>query len=102
MVKKLNIEDAKRFLCDCPSEQCFWVNNGPVLKNISELSSALKNISDEQFTHHLNHDKNDFSKWIGEVFGDSDLEAALSKAKTRTIAIKRLNERLETLKKIAS
>ncbi len=101
MPKNLSVHDAKRYLSDCPSEQCFWVNNGPILKNIGELSSALNNISNDQFTHHLNHGKNDFSKWVGEVIGDSDLAAALSKVKTRSTAIKKINGRIETLKKIA-
>ena len=29
-------EEAKKYLCDAAPEQCFWVNNGPILKNMEE------------------------------------------------------------------
>ncbi len=101
MSKKISGEDAKRILSDCMPEQCFWVNNGPVLKNLNELSSSLKSISDDQFTHHMNTEKNDFSKWVAEVIGDAELSKALSNAKSRTAAIKKINKRIESLKRVA-
>lgn len=27
-------DEAKRYLYDAAPEQCFWVNNGPILKNM--------------------------------------------------------------------
>lgn len=102
MTKKIDTEQAKSYLSDCPSEKSFWVNNGPILKNICELSTALKAITDEQFTHHVNKEKNDFSKWVEEVLGDGELAKNLQKAKSKTATIKKINERIENLRKTAS
>ena len=66
-------DEAKNYLRDVYSEQCFWVNNGPVLKNLEELSNALEGISDETYRHHANSERNDFSKWVGEVIGDKKI-----------------------------
>lgn len=95
-------EEAKHYLCDCGSEQCFWVNNGPIIKNLDELAAAMKGITDEQFTHHVNSDRNDFSKWIAEVIGDMALAKELSKVRSRTSATRTVNARLAALRKAAS
>lgn len=95
-------EEAKHYLCDCGSEQCFWVNNGPILRNLDELATALKGITDEQFTHHVNTEKNDFAKWIAEVVGDMTLAKELSKVRYRTAATRKVNARLAALRKAAS
>ncbi len=99
MSKKISADDAKRILSDCTPEKSFWVNNGPIIKNLNELSATIKSLSETQFSHHINKNKNDFSKWIGEVIGDEELAKAMSKAKTKMAATKKINERLEALKK---
>ena len=102
MPKKISKDDAKRLLCDCRPETSFWVNNGPVIKNLNELPVALKSMNDDQFSHHISHDKNDFARWVDEVIGDHELSQTLAKAKSKTAAIKKINDRLEVLKKTAS
>ncbi len=102
MPKGLTSEDAKRILGDVSAEKCFWINDGPILKNLSDLSMALKYLSESQFSHHLNREKNDFSKWIGDVIGDHELAVSIKNAKTKTAAIKKVNERLETLQRAAA
>ncbi|MBI2133967.1 hypothetical protein HYU11_04765 [Candidatus Woesearchaeota archaeon] len=100
-MKKINGEHAKKMLSECRPEYSFWINNGPIVKSLNELSSGLKGITDVQFTHHLNKEKNDFSKWVNDVIGDAELAEDLKKVKTKTAAIKKINERLEMLKKTA-
>ncbi len=102
MSKKISGEYAKKVLSDCSPEQSFWVNNGPIIKNLNELSTTIKSLNEHQFSHHINNEKNDFSKWVGEVIGDEELAKVLSKVKTKMAATKKINERLETLKKVAS
>ncbi|MBI3051642.1 hypothetical protein HYY74_04235 [Candidatus Woesearchaeota archaeon] len=103
MTGKKGVEDMGRYLTDCSPECAFWVNNGPILKNLQELSEALRHMQDDQFVHHVNREKNDFCKWIDEVIGDHHLAAALGKARTRTATLKKVNERLAALgKKVAS
>ena len=102
MSKRMNGDEAKRILSDCRPDQCFWVHNGPAIKNLNELSTVMKSLNDEQFTHHVNKEKNDFSNWISDVIGDSLLAAELSKAKNKSAAIKKVNSRIGRLKKSAS
>jgi hypothetical protein len=61
----------------------FWVHDGPVLKDMFELRDSLLAMTDEQFTHHVGDDKNDFSVWVCEVLCDKECAKKLSKAKTR-------------------
>ena len=95
-------DEARKYLCDAAPEKCFWVNNGPVLKNLDELANALPEINDEAFHHHVNSDKNDFSSWINDVIGDKKLANDLLSSKNRESAVKKVRNRLNTLKKIAS
>ena len=92
-------DEARRFLSDCAPEQCFWVNNGPILKNIEELASTLPDISDDIFQHHVNSEKNDFSNWIKYVIGDEKLANDVLSSKNKDSALKKVRNRLNALKK---
>jgi len=94
-------EEAKRFLCDAAPEQCFWVNNGPILKNLAELTDFIPGINVGAFRHHVNNDKNDFSNWIRDIIGDTKLANELLSSKNKESAVKKLRNRLNTLKKKA-
>ena len=73
-----------------PPEKCFWVWNGPILKDLPELARALDVVSDEQFYYHVNAHKNDFAKWVEEVLGQKTLAKKLRAAKTRAAVRKAL------------
>ena len=92
-------DEAKNFLRDAPPEQSFWVNNGPVLKNIEELANYMPEMSDDSFLHHVSKEKNDFSSWIGAVIGDKKLANDLLSSKNKPSAIKKLAARVDSLKK---
>lgn len=98
MVKK---DEAKRYLYDCPPEQCFWVNNGAIIKNLEDLANALPDMSDETYGYHASKDKNDFQKWVCDVIGDKKLADDLSSSKNKYSALKKVRSRLISLKKIA-
>ena len=95
-------DEAKRYLGDAAPEQCFWLNNGPILKNLEELANALPEMSSETFHHHVNSEKNDFSSWINDVIGDKNLANELLSSKSRESAVKKIRNRLNSLKKKAS
>ena len=95
-------EEAAKYLCNAAPEHCFWVNNGPILKNVEELADALESISEDSYSYHANKDKNDFSKWIGEVIGDSRLANDLLSSKNKGSALNKIRARLNSLKKKAS
>lgn len=98
-MKKLKSEDAKKILSDIEGEKCFWVNNGPILRNLYELYGALKEMGNRTFQHHANKEKNDFSAWVKEVIGDEKLANDLLKAKNKVSAAKTVESRITMLKK---
>ncbi len=93
--------EARRYLCDVAPEQCFWVNNGPILKNLEELANALPDINDETFNHHVNSEKNDFSSWIKDIIGDNTLANDLLSSRTKESAVNKIRRRLNSLRKRA-
>ena len=66
-----------------PPEKCFWVHDGPVLSSIADLSRVLKVMPPAQFFHHVNSEKNDFARWVEDVFGETMLARRLRRTKTR-------------------
>lgn len=92
-------EQAKKILANVLPEKAFWVSNGPVLKNISELTEGLKNMSPQTFLHHVNQQKNDFANWIKDAIGDSILAEQISKMKTKAAIQKAVTTRVEALQK---
>ena len=92
-------DEAKKYLSDAPSEQCFWVNNGPILKNLDELASALQAISNEIYSHHVSKEKNDFSAWVNNIIGDKKLANDLLSSKNKESALKKVMNRMNSLKK---
>ena|SRR3989338_1302787 len=94
-------DEAKKYLCDVAPEQCFWVNNGPILKNIEELANALPDMAEDTFRHHVNNEKNDFSSWVRDIIGDAKLANDLLSSKNRDSALKKVSGRVNSLRKKA-
>lgn len=64
--------------------ECFWVNNGPVLRDLGELARAMHEISDDQFWYHVRPEQNDFARWVEDVFGERALARKIERTKSRT------------------
>jgi len=96
-IVKISKEEAKRRLGDVPDDKRFWCHDGKTIKNLKELGKALSDMSDETFHHHSSGERNDFSKWIGDVVGDDKLARDLSKAKSRTQASQAVAQRISFL-----
>ena len=88
-------------MSDSSPEQSFWVNNGPVLRNLDELAGFLPKMDNDAYSHHANKDKNDFSKWVNDIIGDKKLANELLSSKSRDSMAKKLSSRLAMLKKKA-
>lgn len=99
MSSTISLEDAHRILGDVRPDQCFWVNNGPILRNLHEVFSAIPYIKDEAFSHHVNGSKNDFSNWVRDVLKDPKLADALSGAKTREKMVAEIGKRIKFLER---
>ena len=61
--------------------ECFWVHEGPILKDLVELEAALKTMSDKMFAHHVRTHGNDFADWVEMILKDTDTAAQLRKSK---------------------
>ena len=77
-------KEMKSLLNNVSPDKAFWVHNGPILKNVSELFNALRTMREDTFRHHVNKDKNDFAKWIGDVYGEARLAAQVRTTSTKT------------------
>ena len=65
-----------------PAGAAFWVNNGPSLRHLLDLSKFLTIITAEQFHYHTKRNGNDFAKWVRAVLGDERCARALEASKT--------------------
>ncbi len=90
---------AEERLADVLQEKRFWCSDGRVLKNLPQLETALKEMSEETFRYHSSEAKNDFSNWVRDVIGDEKLSMDLQKSTTRLQAAKSVAERIVWLKK---
>lgn len=76
----------KSWLADVAADKVFWCHDGRLMKNLGELSVALREMSEETFRYHVTVDRNDFSKWVEDVIGDDELSARLKNSSTRSQA----------------
>lgn len=58
-------------------------------------------MSDESYSHHVNMEKNDFSRWINDIIGDQQLANDLLSSKNKESAVKKIKNRLNSLRKKA-
>ena len=98
MNKTVSLEDAERILADASPEQCFWVNNGPVIRNLNEMADALACMQDEIFRYHVNEEKNDFGNWVRDVLKDEKLAGDISRVKSKDKILKKMESRIRKLK----
>ena len=74
----------RKRLPDVAEEHKFVVNDGQVLKNLSQLPAALRKMPQYAFAHHVNAERNDFGNWIKDVIGDEELAQTVSKLNSKT------------------
>lgn len=96
-VKKKAVRQGKKRLTRAAPEQCFWVNAGPVLRDLRELEEALRVMSNEQFAYHT-AEGNHFAQWVESVLLDAVCAQALMRAKTRKGAVTIVMRYIKTYK----
>jgi hypothetical protein len=94
----LTKELAVQYLSSVDSAKKFHLYQGASLSNIEDLFLALQSISDQQFLHHRNEQKNDFYNWVLHVITDSKLANDIARAKTQKTMAKKIGERVTFLK----
>lgn len=79
-------------LINAQDHHSFWVNNGPILKNLIDLKNAFERMTHQQYIYHANDKKNDFARWVDEVLRDKKCAIEIAFAKT-THAAKKVVEK---------
>ena len=98
IIRKVSVKSSaeKRPLVNAYNENCFFVVNGPVLSNLSDLQRAFTYMADAQFAHHVSKKRNDFADWVELVLLDRDcarsLRGAFSVKESVTAVEKHLKE----------
>lgn len=54
-------------------EHHFMLSSGMKIKDMHDLAVNLDSMSDDDFFHHVTEDRNDFSRWISDVFKERSL-----------------------------
>ena len=94
-------QDAARVLSDIEGDKRFYSNDGSVLSNVQQLAEFLDRINDDFYYYHVTPEKNDFSRWVGEVVGDDKLANSLSRALNRLEAAEIVKARVVWLREKA-
>jgi F0F1-type ATP synthase assembly protein I len=94
-----SLEDIEHILHDVKPENAFWLNNGPVVRNIYELVQALQQVDKSVFSYHVNYTKNDISNWIKNMLKDPLLADDLLKTKDKEKTIKKIKKRISQIEK---
>jgi hypothetical protein len=88
---------SKSWLANVPEDKVFWCHDGRVMKNLEELGAGLQQMAEETFRYHVTAERNDFSKWVGDVIGDYELSTELQNTGTKEQAAKAVADRITWL-----
>ena len=84
----------KKLFTEAHPSNHFFVSDGSVIKNVVELIDALEKMHEDTYKFHANEEKNDFSSWVKDVFGEhklaENLKSASSKAEAQLAVAKTL------------
>jgi len=100
MGKRMFLEDAERILSDVKPEQCFWVHNGPIVRNLYELEKAMGHMDNGTFMHHAYNSRNDFANWVRDILKDGELAEDMLKVKSKDKTLKKIKERVNFIEEI--
>lgn len=70
-----------RLLVKADGQFRFWVFKGPSLSDLRDLKAALEIMTDEQYSYHVNGQKNDFASWVSAILHNPTCAADLITAK---------------------
>lgn len=100
--ESISQEIAKEYLRDVePMWKAFWFHMHLTAKNLEEFAEGMTRINDDIFREHASGQKNDFTRWVREVIGDSVLARELSSVDSKEEAAGIIRTRVGELKRIA-
>jgi len=68
---------------EAPKQHYFKLINGQQLKNLNDLRKALEYMTDDEFRHHVNQEKNDFATWVREALQNQEMYEKIKKVKSK-------------------
>jgi hypothetical protein len=80
-------------------EHYFYLNNGVVLKDLSDFLEAMNTMSSETFSYHFNSEKNDFYNWTKEILKEGILAKQILNAKNQSAIAEAIDRRIQTISK---
>lgn len=98
-MKMSNIHESKRILADVHPEEHFVTKDGERIANLKEMKSALENMEDHVFDHHVDDEKNDFAAWVHGSVGDHELAAVMKAGKSKKAMLTAIRGRTFQLRK---
>jgi len=69
-------------------EKRFFLHGGGELSSLEDLFTELQTMEDHVYAHHVNEERNDFSRWVREVMGDHFLAKKIELARDRDELLK--------------
>ena len=72
-----------KFVKDVSPNKQFVLCNGERLRNIKQLALAVDKLDDGVFQYHVTAWKNDFAKWVYDVFKEAKLAKTIGKIKNK-------------------
>ena len=80
-------------------DEAFWLCSNVTIQSLEELAYELMRVEDSVFRYHIQRSRNDFEDWIRECIGDRELAREIARVKTRETLAKKIEVRIEELKK---
>jgi hypothetical protein len=80
-------------------DEAFWLCSNVTVQSLEELAFHLMRVDDAVFRYHIQRSRNDFEDWIRECIGDRELAREIARVKTKDTLAKKIEARIEELKK---
>lgn len=75
-----------------PEYKKFFTVHGKTSESLSELRLHISEMTDEEFNHHVNAEKNDFASWVRDILHEDALAERLESADSKEKAIELLDD----------
>lgn len=103
ITKNKSLKEVKSYVKNVGEGKEFITQTGNKIINIYELYDIVYQMSDDEFQHHVNENKNDFKNWILHVIKDKSFADKIAGMKTKeeilAVVEKSLNHYKEVLEK---
>lgn len=77
------------------ADHIFHLKKGRMIMTLADLMEFLKDMSNDEFLHHVNNQKNDFAAWTEQSLHNRDLSNKMKYTKTKTSLLRLLEKELD-------